>query len=143
MTNGIATADDFKAAMSFSDPVRVTLPKLGKAVLLRRPSPTWMLFNGRLPVTMAAKMSKTSPDNSSIESMIESAEWMFRLLRSVMVSPRCVMEPGAEDEISPDMIDMEDVTFIMGWAAGEEVDEANSLRTFRGERGTAHAGAVS
>ena len=141
--NGIATAEDFNQAMEFGPPEKVTLPKLGKPVLLRRPSPMWMLFNGRLPVTMAAKMSQgASEGKQGLEDMIASAQWMYRLLNKVMVKPRCVMQPEAAEEISPDMIDMDDVVFIMGWASGEEVDGTRSLSTFREERGAAHAGAT-
>jgi len=139
-TNGIATAEDFKAVMEFGPAERVTLPKLGKPVLLRRPSPMWMLFNGRLPVTLAAKQAGAQAGKANVEEIMSSAQWMFHLLQNVMVKPRCVMNPVASDEISPDMMQMEDVVFIMGWAAGEEVDEARSLSTFREERSAADAG---
>ena len=141
--NGIATAEDFKAVMEFGPDQKVLLPKLQKHVLLRRPSPMWMLFNGRLPVTMAAKMAQTASDSKqAVSDMVESAQWMFHLLNHVMVKPRCVLEPMSSNEISPDMIDMEDAVFIMGWAAGEEVDGTRSLNTFRDERSAPDVGAV-
>jgi hypothetical protein len=144
--NGVATAEDFAQALRSDEPEPelVTLPTLKKKVLLRRPSPMWLMFNGRLPVTMAAKMARNPSDSASkAEELIESARWMYILLNKVMVKPRCVMEPTGRNEISPDMIDMTDVLFIMRWAVGEEVDEANSLNTFRDERGVAHTGAAS
>ena len=142
-TNGIATAADFEQLMEFSEPQRVILPKLGKPVMMRRPTPMWMMFHGRLPMTMAAKMARTNGETNKAEDIVESAEWMFRLANAVMVQPRCVMEPNGSNEISPDMIHLEDMLFIMRWAVGEEVDEAKSLDTFRAERGTAHTGAPS
>jgi hypothetical protein len=138
--NGIATAEDFRQVMEFGPPEKVTLPKLGKAVLLQRPSPAWLLFNGRLPVTMAGKMSHTTDAKQNFEDLMSSVQWMFHLLHHVMVKPRCVRYPEKDDEISPDMIDMDDVTFIMGWAVGEEVDGTRSLNTFREERSAAHPG---
>jgi hypothetical protein len=138
-SNGIATADDFRKAAEtqFEEPQLVTLPKLGKKVLMRRPTPSWMIFNGRLPVTMAARLSNaTDTESARAESIVSAAEWMFKLVNAVMVKPRCVLNPKGNDEISPDLIDMEDIQFIMAWAAGEEVDEANNLNTFRGKRGT-------
>lgn len=143
--NGIASAEDFAQAVRSDEsaPELVTLPSLQKKVLLQRPSPLWFMYNGRLPVTMAAKMAKTGSDTASkAEEMVESAAWMFKLLNKVMIKPRCVMEPAGRYEISPDMMDLNDVLFIMRWSAGEEVDEANSLTTFRGERGSAHTGAT-
>ena len=55
--NGIASAADFRtaAAASKSPPERVVLPKLGKAVLMRRPAPMWFIFRGRLPQSLAIR----------------------------------------------------------------------------------------
>ena len=139
--NGIATADDFRKSLEFDPPERVVLPKLGLAVLLRRPSPMWLMFRGRLPVTLAARMSANADREAKPEDILASADWLFKLLQAVMVRPRCVMDPVSDDEISPDLIDMDDVAFIASWASGEEVDAANSLNTFRSERIAADAGA--
>lgn len=143
--NGIASASDFRDAMlqSFGDPQAVKLPKLGKKVMLRRPSEMWWLFNGRLPITMAAKMSSGPTDGRvRVEEIVESAEWIFHVLTNIMVKPRCVMLPRKEDEISPDMVDMDDATFMVRWASGEEVTETDSLSTFRRDGSADNAGAI-
>ncbi len=143
--NGIATASDFKQAMvaSFGNPEAITLPKLGKPVLLRRPSEMWWLFNGRLPITMASKMARVQTDaKAQVEDIVDSAEWIFHVLQAIMVMPKCVLRPMKDDEISPDMVDLEDATFMVRWASGEEVTEANSLRTFRGDGAGVDAGAT-
>ncbi len=143
--NGIATAEDFRNAFEFSAPERVVLPKLGKPVILRRPNPNWYMYRGRLPVTLAASLSDIAKNDGQVTQadIYASADWFLHLLQAVMVQPKCVMNPIHADEISPDMMDMDDVIFIQAWASGEAVDEANSLATFRPERGATDAGAPS
>src|SRR5579883_1317386 len=59
--NHLATPQDFKLAQDLDRKVhRVVLPKLGKAVLMRRPSPLWFIFRGQLPASLAAKVAHTN-----------------------------------------------------------------------------------
>jgi hypothetical protein len=139
--NGIATAEDFKAA-TFEKPEQVVLPFLKKAVLLRRPSPLWFLLQGRMPVTLAAKLSQVDGIGAEglATAMNEWAQWVYEALSDIMVKPRLSMHPQGPDEISPAMIDISDVKFMMAWAAGEEVDGTRSLATFREERSASDTG---
>jgi hypothetical protein len=137
-TNGLATAADFREAQRFGEPEPVRLPKLGKSVLLRRPTPEWFIFRqARLPVTLLAKNG--AKEQLTPGQIVEAAKWMYEGLQAIMVQPKLSLNPGP-DEISPDMIDIEDAQFMLRWAQGEVIDEAASLETFRGERPTPHPG---
>lgn len=141
MENGIATAEDFKQAMTFGEPERVRLPKLGKHVLLRRPNLPWFIFKGLLPISVAARASNPL-HRGEAETLRETAERIFDFLTAIMVNPRCVLYPQGNEEISPDMIDIEDAKFMIDWANGKEVDEAHSLETFRRDGSGAESGAT-
>jgi len=142
--NHIATEEDFKraaAAQACTD--RVVLPKLGKAVLLRRPSPMWFVFRGRLPQSLAANLFSSDGQNaaSTVEELNVLADWIGALLREVMVQPRVSTEPGP-GEIAPELLDVEDVNFIIRWAYGEVGHDCHrdDLAAFRGQRESAVAG---
>src|SRR5437868_2104915 len=80
---------DFRAAAaaSKSPPERVVLPKLGKAVLMRRPAPMWFIFRGRLPQSLAirafpqalgpggAGAGSDSAGASALEELALLADW--------------------------------------------------------------------
>ncbi len=151
--NGIASAADFRtaAAASKSPPERVVLPKLGKAVLMRRPAPMWFIFRGRLPQSLAirafpqalgpggAGAGSDSAGASALEELALLADWIIALLEEVLVEPRVSRDPGP-DEITPEMLDAEDVNFIIRWAYGEVGSEArDDLAPFRPERPVAAA----
>ena len=151
--NGIASAADFRtaAAASKSPPERVVLPKLGKAVLMRRPAPMWFIFRGRLPQSLAirafpqalgpggAGAGSDSAGASAVEELALLADWIIALLEEVLVEPRVSRDPGP-DELSPEMLDAEDVNFIIRWAYGEVGSEArDDLAPFRPERPVAAA----
>jgi hypothetical protein len=129
----------------------VVLPKLGKAVLMRRPAPMWFIFRGRLPQSLAirafpqalgpggAGAGSDSAGASALEEMALLADWIIALLEEVLVEPRVSRDPGP-DEISPDLLDAEDVNFIIRWAYGEVGSDArDDLAAFRPERPVAGA----
>jgi len=151
--NGIASAADFRtaAAASKSPPERAVLPKLGKAVLMRRPAPMWFIFRGRLPQSLAIRASpqalgpggagagSDSAGASALEELALLADWIIALLEEVLVEPRVSRDPGP-DEITPEMLDAEDVNFIIRWAYGEVGSDArDDLAAFRPERPVAAA----
>ena len=145
--NGIATTEDFRqAAAAKAEPERVVLPKLGKAVLLRRPSPMWFVFRGRLPQSLAVRaLPEAGCPNlggaNAAEDLLRLADWMVALLEEVFVEPRVSLHPGP-GEISPELLDSEDVNFIIRWAYGEVGSEGrDDLALFRREREPAAAGA--
>ncbi|MGH9358070.1 MAG: hypothetical protein ACRD06_02615 [Terriglobia bacterium] len=142
MENHIATPQDFKSAQDLDRRVeRVVLPKLRKAVLLRRPSPLWFAFRGQLPqslaVTAAAPDRVQPPVIQNPEGAQALTNWILDLLTEVMVEPRISLSPGP-GEIPPELISDEDLTFILRWAVGEVATEGlddpsvRDLATFRG-----------
>ena len=138
--NGLATADDFRHMQEFEEPERVRLPKLGKDVMLRRPSLLFFLCRGKVPLSLSQKITGGGKDQQlSWQEIQDGAKWMFEIIQAVMVQPRCTMNPGP-GEISPDMLDMDDAQFIVSWSQGEHIstggNEAASLDRFRGKRRT-------
>lgn len=146
----IATPRDFvESRCSGAYVERVVLPKLGKAVLMRRPSPLWFVFHQCLPQTLAANMDAPSqPLLRGPAEVVKVADWITALLSEVMVRPRVSLTPGPE-EVSPEVIADEDLNFIIRWAMGEVVAEGDDsssvadLAPFRCERSSAAAGASS
>lgn len=139
MENHIATAEDFRSALSAERRVeRVTLPKLCKPVLMRRPSPLWFIFRGQLPQTLAVSAvgSTAAHAAESEEDAHKLACWIMDLLSEVMVQPRISLSPGP-GEIPPDLISDEDLDFIIRWAVGEvatdgsDAPSAGDLGSFR------------
>lgn len=130
MENHIATPQDFKTAFEMDQRVeRVILPKLGKPVLMRRPSPLWFVFRGQLPVTLAiagaAAKADSYPATHKPEEAQSLAAWIVDLLSEVMVQPRISLSPGP-DEIPPDLLADEDLNFIIRWAVGEVAREGGN-----------------
>ncbi|MGH9354201.1 MAG: hypothetical protein ACRD2G_18895 [Terriglobia bacterium] len=128
MENHIATSQDFKTAFELDQRVeRVVLPKLGKAVLMRRPSPLWFVFRGQLPQTLAiaGTIGNTPPVVHTPEEAQALAGWIVDLLSEVMVQPRISLSPGP-DEIPPDLLADEDLNFIIRWAVGEVASEGSN-----------------
>jgi len=150
--NGLATADDFRRAAEAreSHAERVVLPKLGKAVLLRRPSPVWFVFRGRLPQSLAARVAGQGSTfggerTTTALELTELADWIIAILQETLVEPRVSLNPGP-GEIPPELLDIEDVNFVLRWAYGElgteaEGSAAASLDSFRPKREPAAAGA--
>jgi len=148
--NGLATPEDFERAAEAreSQPERVVLPKLGKAVLLRRPSPVWFVFRGRLPQSLAARIADQGAISgaervATAQDMAELADWIIAILQETLLEPRISLNPGP-GEIPPELLDIEDVNFILRWAYGELRTEGEggvaSLDSFRSGRESAGLG---
>jgi hypothetical protein len=151
--NGLATPEDFRraAAARESRAERVVLPRLGKAVLLRRPSAVWFMFRGRLPQSLAIRFTAQGPTfgaerTATPSEMAELADWIMTILQETLVEPRLSINPGP-GEIPPELLEIEDVNFILQWAYGELGSEvggsAASLESFRDQREPAPARAGS
>ncbi len=140
--NGVATPEEFRKAADSAKvaPDRVVLPKSGLAVMLRRPTSLWFLFNGRLPMSLAARRQQGGTGQiETAEQFIEFSKWMVKLLEEVFVEPKLSLDPGV-NEISPEWLDDEDANFIVRWAVGEVTpDGRGDLAEFRGERKSAAA----
>lgn len=145
LENNIATRKDFEAAHEASRRVeRVILPKLGKAVLLRRPAPLWFIFHGALPKSLAVaaisgKKCSSGPQCAAGPEDLELlARWIVALLGEVVVQPRVSLSPGP-DEIPPEAIEDADLQFILRFAMGEVAGDgadsptAGGLARFRNE----------
>lgn len=138
--NGLASAEDFQsAAQARGDLERIVLPKSGLSVMLRRPSPMWFLFHGLLPASLAARISGGQTHIDTVEDLRVLAEWMVPLLREVFVEPRLTLDPGP-GEISPDLLDLEDASFVIRWSVGEVASESGDLASFRSERSSPAGG---
>ncbi len=152
MDNHIATTADFRAAQELGrgQPERVILPKLGKAIIMRRPTPAWFIFRGQFPATLAARPlrqggSAASGGDGELKDqndMQRFAGWVVELLDEVMIQPRVSLAPGP-GEISPDLIDDEDLTFIIKWSMGVVAPDGRGLDEFRSESKPAATGASS
>jgi hypothetical protein len=130
--NGVASPEDFQsAALARGTPERLTLPKSGLKVVLRRPNPMWFLFHGLLPASLAARVEGGRARIESVEDLRTLAGWMVPLLSEVFVEPRLTLDPGP-GSISPDLLDLEDATFVIRWAVGEvAADAGGDLASFR------------
>jgi len=129
--NHLATAADFKLVQEVERPVeRITLPKLGKAVLLRRPTARWFIYRGQFPAVLAAKMAGQDDQQRSVDDLHRIAKWVVDLLGEVMVQPRVSLSPGP-GEISPDMICDDDLNFIIKWSLGVVASDGGDLSSFR------------
>lgn len=132
-----ASSRDFYNAFSRDYPAQpVRLPKLGKAVLLRRPSPMWFIFHNQLPGTLAARLTAedhAKAGSAPAQEAAQTTQWVFALLQQVMVQPRVSLTPTPE-EISPDLIAEEDLNFIIRWAYGEVASDGSDLASFRAGR---------
>lgn len=139
--NGVASVEDFQlAAHARGTPERLTLPKSGLKVVLRRPNPMWFLFHGLLPASLAARVEGGQARIESVEDLRALADWMVPLLTEVFVEPRLALEPGP-GSISPDLLDLDDATFVIRWAVGEVASETGSdLASFRDERSSVASG---
>lgn len=133
-SNGsVATFEDFRKSREFEPTEMVLLPKLGKNVKLRRPTPLWFMLHDNVPVSLSRPRGEdgTNAPPLSFGDVKTSAQWLKEVLQATMVEPRCTEE-------LLDLIDIEDALFISRWAHGEFVSgegtETKSLSSFRRER---------
>jgi hypothetical protein len=139
--NHVATATDFKSAREADLKVeRVVLPQLGKPVLMRRPSPLWFIFRGQLPQSLAARASGEASGPRAVDDVLRLGRWVSELLAEIMVEPRVSLSPGP-DEISPDLLSVEDLNFIIRWAYGEVAADGSDLAAFRSQPAPSASGA--
>jgi len=139
--NGLASAEDFQsAARARGEVERIVLPKSGLNVMLRRPSPMWFLFHGLLPASLAARIAAGEVRIDTVQDLRTLADWMVPLLSEVFVQPRLTLDPGP-GEISPDLLDLEDASFVIRWSVGEVAAESGDLAAFRSERSSPASGA--
>jgi hypothetical protein len=149
--NGLATAADFRElaiAARWTEPERVTLPKCGLAIVLRRPTKFyWALRRAAWPLGLREKMGLIA---EGAKVQLEREE-MVRLLREdremlaeAFVSPKISLAPGPE-QFDPAFLPEEDAEFVMKYLRGQVTSSNVDLESFpRGEQGpAADSGATS
>lgn len=113
--------------------VDLTLPS-GMVIRARRPDPLQLAAWGAMPASLVGPASRNGagePAALSGQDMQQVAALYRDVLVWCCVEPRIALEP-AEGEIHPREIPEADWRFIVEWAL--RVEEAESLRTFRGGR---------
>jgi hypothetical protein len=132
--NHVATAEDFRALAKSKEAEAeiIKLPTSGLRILVKRPTPSWFLFRGRMPQGLAARSAanQSNPQISASE-IVELSEWIVALLEKTVIKPKICRNPKM-DEIGPDEIPDEDLRFIIRYAQGEVAAEGSDLESFRG-----------
>ncbi len=133
--NGIATAADFRRAAEaraedeFEEPQRVVLPGSGLAVMIRRPRVAYFALRG-LPLPQSLAVQGLDESEHREGDTQKFAERMVALLKSAVVSPHLSLDPGV-DEISPNWLCEEDITFLFRYLVGEVLAGGQDLASFR------------
>jgi hypothetical protein len=138
----VSTAADFRqhAADNALEPEEaVTLPS-GLKVMLRRPTSRWWLLNrGTLPSSLANRFTDAPREDLTDEQLLDYSRFIVRLVEIIVVNPRVKRNPG-ENEVDPDWITNEDLTFLIHYAGGETTAAGQNLSTFRGGGDAATSG---
>lgn len=102
----------------------VELPS-GETFLLREPNLEAFVLSGTLPFSLALKLEKIQQQSGgdvgnafaqlSPEEMEKSVDFGARLLRHICVDPKIVDFPSADDEISIEDLDADDLKFLQQW----------------------------
>jgi len=122
------TAEEWKSKAA----EELTLPS-GMVVRARRPGPLQVAEWRRLPMQLAAVASGDSA--TAEQDLAEVAKYIREIVSW------CCVEPRVPEEIKPEDIPGEDLTYIWRWAL--RVEEARALEGFRGERGNGGVGSDS
>jgi hypothetical protein len=115
--NGIAKANDFKAALERSNVEQVVLPASGLTVLLCRPPVFAALAMGRAGTQLQARITDAKPEEIKTEDIEAFTRWLTETLTRLFVQPRFAAAPQAL-EIGLGDILIEDLKFIFRWLRG-------------------------
>ena len=116
--NGIAKANDFKAAVERLNVEEVVLPASGLAVLLCRPPVFAALEMGRTGTLLQARVTDAKPEEVKSEDVEAFTRWLSETLTRLFLRPRFADAPTA-DEIGLADILIDDLKFIFRWLRGE------------------------
>ena len=116
--NGIAKANDLRAAVERSNVERVVLPASGLSVLLCRPPVFAALAMGRAGTQLQARITDAKPEEIKTEDIEAFTHWLSETLTRLFVQPRFAAAPEA-DEIGLADILIDDLKFIFRWLRGE------------------------
>jgi len=80
---------------------------------------------------------------ATAQDVADLADWLIAILQETVLEPRISLSPKP-GEIPPELLDIEDVNFILRWAYGELRTEGEgsiaSLDSFRSERESVDTG---
>lgn len=130
----ISTAGDFRKnaeerALGPAEPL--TLPS-GLVVMARRPTPFWwILRQGILPKSMAARAQNEEPGAWNSEETADFSKFLTSAIETVVIQPR-IRRPAGPDEVDPGLISDTDTAFLIAWICGGETaaDNGQGLSTF-------------
>lgn len=136
----ISTAADFEklaAERRAAAAEPVTLPS-GLKVMVYRPQLEWWIRHvGRLPQSMAAKVSGDSGTaNVSNADLLEFAMWASKLMSEMIVAPKVTLNPKP-GEVDPSWISDDDLKYLLRFAGGEIAADGQGLDSFSGKQGAA------
>ncbi|MGA3323148.1 MAG: hypothetical protein ABSF45_01640 [Terriglobia bacterium] len=135
--NGIAKANDFKAALERSNVEQVVLPASGLTVLLCRPPVFAALAMGRAGTQLQARITDAKPEEIKTEDIEAFTRWLTETLTRLFVQPRFAAAPQAL-EIGLGDILIEDLKFIFRWLRGEVFGAVNSEQGTVDSKGSVH-----
>jgi hypothetical protein len=135
--NGIAKANDFKAALERSNVEQVVLPASGLTVLLCRPPVFAALAMGRAGTQLQARITDAKPEEIKTEDIEAFTQWLTATLTRLFVEPRFAAAPTA-DEIGLADILIDDLKFIFRWLRGEVFSAVNSEQGTGNREGSVH-----
>jgi hypothetical protein len=116
--NGIAMANDFRAAVERLNVEQVVLPASGLTVLLCRPLVFAALEMGRTGTLLQARVTDAKPEEVKTEDVEAFTQWLSETLTRLFLRPRFAAAPTA-DEIGLADILIDDLKFIFRWLRGE------------------------
>jgi hypothetical protein len=116
--NGIAEANDFKAAVERLNVEQVVLPASGLTIMLCRPPVFAALEMGRTGTLLQARVTDAKPEEVKTEDVEAFTRWLSDTLTRLFVRPRFAAVPAA-DEITLADILIDDLKFIFRWLRGE------------------------
>lgn len=130
VANTPSTKSEFRAAMARERERRSELVSLPSGLVARlvRPTPGEMFMRtGRLPQSVAARLSGGANEAAAGEELIALAKQTVELCRFVFVEPRVPdeLEPGVD-------VSYDDIEFALRWARGEVGNAGPDLASFRG-----------
>jgi hypothetical protein len=122
--NGLAEANDLRAAVERSNVERVDLPASGLSVLLCRPPVFAALAMGRAGTQLQAKITDAKPEEIKTEDIEAFTQWLGATLTRLFVQPRFAVAPEAEQIGLADIL-IDDLKFIFRWLRGEVFSTGN------------------
>jgi hypothetical protein len=137
-SNYAATAADFRKLSedgAFEEPRRVTLPRSGYVVVLRRPTKFyWALRRSAWPCELREKLGLIS---AGVDPRLTAEEKALlvredqQMLSAAFVEPKPSLGPGPL-QFDPNWLPTEDTEFILKYLRGQVLADGQNLESFPG-----------